>query len=260
MNCFIQVDYMSPDVLLFVKQHEDIQGIVLGDYTCNRRMFSGGCAGLIKAICDFKEINKEIIIQTPLYLTERIIDETIESLSFLNDQYQVNKFLVQDVGVTTALSKIFNNAELIWSQMGRNRGNILNLETVLFLKEQGLTGMELASDSRIRELYNHEMKAYASFGSVMYKSVSRNCYNKYFNKDSMCRNDCCGHINKLSTKHGSDISIDGFFLGKEYRYNESNEYWQSVHNYCNDIIIHAENLDIALRYYIKYKEIVKGYE
>ncbi|MCI8667575.1 MAG: hypothetical protein HFG82_13075 [Dorea sp.] len=260
MNCFIQIDYISPDALDFVKQHEDIQGVVLGDYTCNRRMFPGGYAGLVKSVGDFKRINKEIIIQTPMYATVRNFDEIVDGISFLNTEYQIKKFLVQDVGVLSSISKTIPDSELIWSQMGRNRGNILNMESVLYLQEQGLTGMELCTKSRISALSTYGMKAYASYGNIIYMSVSRNCYNKFFDDNTVCRNDCCNHRKTMTTKSENQISVDGFFLGKAYHYNDSCEYWQSVWNYCENIILHAESLETAIKYYNKYKEISKAYE
>ena len=58
MNCYIQTDYVSPGMLEFVEKNEDIKGVVLGDYTCNRRMFSGGYAELINNYTNTYVCNK----------------------------------------------------------------------------------------------------------------------------------------------------------------------------------------------------------
>ena len=260
MNCYIQIDYISPDVLDFIERNKDIHGVILGDYTCNRRMFAGGYAGLIKNIGDFKNINKEIILQTPLYMTSRNVEEIIDGISFLNIEYGVKKFLVQDVGVLSMISKIIPDAELIWSQMGRNRGNILNMDSVMFLKDHGLTGMELYSRVRISALKACGMKAYALYGNIRYMSVSRNCYNKYFNDSVICRLNCCNHRDMLTTGAEKNISVDGFFLEKTYSYDNSSEYWKSVSTYCENLIIHCESLEKIIYYYYKYKEMIKNYE
>ena len=260
MNCYIQIDCMSHDSLEFVKQHEDIQGVVLGDYTCNRRMFSGGYAGLIKSVDQYADINREIIIQTPIYATSRNFDEMIDGIGFLNSEYYVKKFLIQDMGILNTISKIIPDAELIWSAMGRNRGNVFNMDSFLFLKEQGLTGMEVGTESRLRVLKSHGMVAYASYGSIVYKSVSRNCYNKNFSKDAVCRIDCCNNKECLTTKNNIRISVDGFFLDKAYRYDDSHEYWDTVCDNCENAIIHAVNLEDAINKYNNYKEIIANYE
>lgn len=260
MNCYIQTDCVSLNMLEFVEQYEDIKGVVLGDYTCNRRMFSGGYAGLIKSVDQYKGINKEIIIQTPIYVTSRNIDEMMDGIAFLNTEYHLKKYLVQDVGVLVMISEIISDAELIWSQMGRNRGNIFNMNSVLFLQEHGLTGMEVGSKSRLRVLKKHGMKAYASYGNIVYKSVSRNCYNRYFSNNTVCRTACRDHMECMTTKNNKKISVDGFFLDKTYYYDDSREYWDSVYDNCENVIIHAENLENALKKYNNYKEIIVTYE
>ena len=260
MNCYIQIDCFSLNTLEFIKQHEDIQGVVLGDYTCNRRMFSGGYAGLIKSVDQYESIDKEIIIQTPLYATSRIFDEMIDGIIFLNTEYHVKKYLIQDIGVLATISQMIPDAELIWSPMGRNRGNIFNMDSVLFLQEQGLTGMEVGSKSRLGVLRSQGMKAYASYGNIVYKSVSRNCYNKLFSNDSVCRTACSDHKERMTTKNGKKISVDGFFLDKDYYYDDSHEYWNSVYDNCENVIIHAESIEKAIKLYNNYKEIIMTYE
>ncbi len=260
MNCYIQTDYVSPGMLEFVEKNEDIKGVVLGDYTCNRRMFSGGYAELIKSVDRYKCINKEIIIQTPMYATSRNIDEMMDGIVYLDAEYHVKKYLVQDVGVLTTISEIIPDAELIWSQMGRARGNIFNMYSVQFLQERGLTGMEVGSKTRLKLLKEHGMKAYASYGNIVYKSVSRNCYNQYFSNDAVCRTACRDHTECITTKNNKEISVDGFFLDKVYHYDDSQEYWDSVYENCENVIIHAENLGKALEKYNSYKEIKVTYE
>jgi len=260
MNCYLRIDCISPDVLDFIKETTDIQGAILGDYTCNRRMFAGGYAGLIKNAGDFKLINKEIILQTPLYMTSRKFEEIIDGISFLHQEYGVKKFLVQDVGVLSMILKIIPDAECIWSQMGRNRGNVLNMDSVMFLKDQGLTGMELCSGSRISMLNACGMKAYALYGSIRYMTISRNCYNKCFHDRAICRIDCCNHSEVLTTETGKTITVDGFFLGKNYFYDDSPAYWRSVVDHCENLIIQCENLEETIYYYETYKETMKIYE
>lgn len=260
MNCYIQVDYISSSMLEFVKQHEDIKGIVLGDYICNRRMFTGGYAGLIKSVEQYKDINKDIIIQTPIYATSRNVEEILDGIMFLNTEYNVKKYLIQDIGILVTLSELIPTAELIWSPMGKNRGNIFNMDSVLFLQEQGLTGMEVNSKSRLIILKNRGMKAYASYGNIVYKSISRNCYNKYFNNNAVCRTSCRNRREYMKTKSRKIISIDGFFLDKTYHYDDSHEYWDSVYENCENIIIHSESLETAIKRYNIYKEKIVTYE
>lgn len=260
MNCYIQTDCVSPSMLEFIEKHEDIKGVVLGDFTCNRRMFSGGYAELIKSVGQYTCINKEIIIQTPIYATSRNVDEMMAGIVFLDTEYHVKKYLIQDVGILATISEIIPDAELIWSQMGRNRGNIFNMNSVLFLQEHGLMGMEVGFKSRLSVLKKHGMKAYASYGNIVYKSVSRNCYNKYYSNEAVCRTACCNHCEYMTTKNKKEISVDGFFLDKAYQYDDSREYWDSVNDNCENVIIHAENFGKALEKYNNYKEIIVTYE
>ena len=120
--------------------------------------------------------------------------------------------------------------------------------------------MEVGSKTRLCVLKNHGLKAYASYGNIVYRSVSRNCYNRYFGNDTICRIACRDHAECLTTNNNKEISVDGFFLGKTYHYDDSSEYWDSVHGNCENVIIHAENLRKASEKYNSYKEITVTYE
>ena len=64
----------------------------------------------------------------------------------------------------------------------------------------------------------------------------------------------------MTTKDYKKTSVDGFFLDKKYIYDDSSEYWNSVYENCENVIIHAENLDVAVSKYKNYKEITAAYE
>lgn len=64
----------------------------------------------------------------------------------------------------------------------------------------------------------------------------------------------------MTTNNNKKISVDGFFLDKTYYYDDSREYWDSVYDNCENVIIHAENLENALKKYNNYKEIIVTYE
>ena len=250
MNIYIGVERVTDELLALLRAESGVRGVVLGDYACNRRMFSGGFAGMMRCVQDVSNSGKEIIAQTPMYLTERNYDDVVETTLFLRRSCGVRGFLVQDVGFAKRISRDLPDVNLIWSQMGRNRGSLINLEFVRFLKSIGIKGLELSAPGRLRALAQVGLAAWACYGGLSYATVSRGCYNQHTDAEYQCKRECLHGEHRLEGKHKS-LTIDGHFLGRRIVYDDAEPFWTAARECGDAIIVRAENAEeVRRRYYI----------
>ena len=249
MNVYIGVEAVTDELLALLRTESGLRGVVLGDYTCTKRMFSGGFAEMVKFAFDVSGLGKEVVVQTPVYLTERNYEDAVKTVLFLHDECGVRRVLVQDVGYAKRVSGELQDMELIWSQMGRNRGSLVNLEFVRFLKNIGIRGFELSAPSRIQALAQVGLTAWACYGSFSYQSVSRNCFNQQIHREHLCRREEC--LGKTCCLKGerTTLSVDGHFLGRRTVYDCSEVFWTVVQDCASAVIVRGEDAESVRRHY-----------
>lgn len=218
--------------------HTDkVRGIVLGDLFCQKRMFANGFVDLILFIKLVMSSDKELVYQTPLYVTGRNIDDMISVLKMLSEHNKPVYIIVQDFGMVEIIRRDFPTLKLIWGQMGRSREHRFSSDFLKFLNLKDFHGMETSNP----ELANH----FAEFGlipffgnaSLGYQTVGRNCYLQY--QTGKCdRNACIDGVFELEADDSTcSMSIDGFMMGKNLNYIDKKLFlkmteWQNLVPIC----------------------------
>ncbi len=222
-------------------------GFILGDPFCQRRMFRYGDGDMLELVRTLSKIGKEIIYQTPMYVTDRTLPQTEKLIEFLHDKYGVKKLLVQDIGLTDWIVNRFSDAEIIWGHWGRNRNSLMNHDFVEFLIKLGITAIETDIPERINLIPKAGLPVYAVYGNIMYNTLSRECYNAYMlNKFDGCRErECRGEMTLCSGNF--KMTVDGHILGKKYQYPDNTAFFEAVKGNTENIMIYAADYEKAAK-------------
>ncbi len=239
MNWFIGLDTYGQETLDAICG-SDIDGVVLGDFHCDLRMFDYGTAGFYRAVTQLTAAGKELIYQTPLYLTDRTLSEEQTRLSYLYENGYATRFLVQDVGLVRWMHTTYPHAILIWSRMGRTRGNVMNRAFVSFLVSLGVSGMESDRPGRINAMSPLGLEPYGIWGDIVYASVGRTCYHQYLptGDSTPCHRSC--RKERLQLVSGDTrLSVDGYFLGRRLTPPREDVLFHSALAHCHQFICYA---------------------
>lgn len=227
-----------------------LKGFVIGDYFCNKRMFKNGDFGLIDSISFAKEHHKEVIYQTPMYLTDRVFNKETEKIAYLYDILKVDMMLVQDIGLLLWIKKHYPKIKLIWSRLGKSRNSIMNHGFIEFLQSIGINAIEVEDPEKARAISFYNMEIFDVYGGIKYNTVSRDCYNMYLlNRfDGTCDREC--NQNNMELRYNRFcISVDGHMLGYKLRYDESLEFYQTIQDCASSVIIYATDKNTAIKKY-----------
>lgn len=221
-------------------------GYILGDAFCNKRMFRYGDLGLIEAIYTANLSNKEVIYQTPMYLTDRAFARETEKIVYLHEKIGVNKLLVQDIGLIMWLNKHIPDIQIIWSRLGKTRNSIINHGFVEFLQSIGISSMEIESPEKARAIATYNIEVYSVDGYLNYMTLSRDCYNNYLlNRfDGTCKREC-NRADTMLRRHNFRMSVDGHFLGLQIKYDDRAEFYQAMQNCAASVMLYAPDKSIA---------------
>lgn len=226
----------------------NIDGLIVGDPFCSHRMFRYGDAGMIDFIRAVCEMGKEIVYQTPVYVTDRNLWQITQLIAFLHDKYNVRKFLMQDIGLINWTVKNVADAEIIWGHWGRNRNSLMNHDFIEFLLKLGVSGIETHFPERIAKIPQTGMPVYAVYGDTTYDTLSRDCYNSYLldRFDGPCKRECLDNSMKLQNGN-TCMTVDGCVLGREIQYPEASEFYQLAEHNSNHLMIYAVDYQNAIQ-------------
>ena len=213
------------DKLIEMGQRGTLDGIILGDLTCNKRMFPCGGSELIAILEQLKKNRLHAIYQSPMYLTDRIFSHTVQEIEYFDKKEYIDAVILQDVGLAAVLKEKCPNLKLIWGKMGYARTPVMNQATVAFYRSQGVHGFECKTVAQAEYLLQIGETPYLLVGHPHYLTVNRECYYKYQNNifDDRCDCGCLkGQRLDISTEPPIVSHIDGYFLGYENVYSEEN--------------------------------------
>lgn len=222
----------------------NVEGFIIGDPFCPYRMFRYGDADMLDFAHIVCEMGKEIVYQTPVYVTDRNFMKTAKLIEYLHDRCDVRKFLVQDIGLTDWLVNHFSDIDAIWGHWGRNRNSLINHDFIEFLLKLGVSGIETNLRERIRKIPKAGLPVYAVYGELMYNTISRDCYNSYMldRFDGLCGRECLNGDMSLH-RNGFQMTVDGHILGRKIQYPKDKAFFEiAKHN----IMIYAVNFQMAI--------------
>lgn len=234
--------YKKDDIELLV-QSDIIDGIVLGDLFCQRKMFQHGELQFYEFINIVGHSSKKIIYQTPIYITSRNRMQVLDNIKYINSNFPESIILTQDIGVLGFIKGNCNNVKVAWSRMGRTREYKFNKLFYEALSELGVNFFETESLNIIDELTDSELQPLLVYGNTHYKTMGRRCYCQYELNidDENCSNFCRESEYEMETVDGSySMSLDGYMLGHKLNYN-----YEILKKYNNNsgmnLIWYAEN-------------------
>lgn len=224
----------------------NVDGFIAGDPFCPYRMFRYGDADMLDFVRVVCQTEKEILYQTPVYVTDRNFRKTADIIDFFHNKYNVKKFLVQDVGLTDWMVNRFSDIDIIWGHWGRNRNALMNHDFIEFLLRLGVSGIETNTLDRIQEIPESGLPVYVVYGNLVYNTLSRDCYNSYMlNRfDGMCERECLEGGMEL---HGNNfqMTVDGHILGRKFQYPKDTEFFETAKRNSNHIMIYAVDYQSA---------------
>lgn len=220
MKLYIGAEQYAPGLTAELCSLQDINGIILGDMFCTKRMFSGGIAGEIRCIQLAAEYGMEIVYQSPLYVTSRNCDEVESILEMLVSVKTEVFVIVQDMGLVSLIHERFPRFRIVWGQMGRAREFMLNSGFLQLLAAEGVYGVEISDAEMTDKLTCCGLIPCCVYGHTVYNTVGRICYLKYQGMEC-CREDCIGGRYSLREPvSGSKMTINGYMLGKKLVYSD----------------------------------------
>ncbi len=201
----------------------NLDGVVLGDLLCNRKMFPYDGTELVEIMQIFKNKNLSIIYQTPMYVTDRIFSEVLHKIVYFHEKNLINAVIVQDIGLASAVAKKCKDLIIIWGRMGYARTPIVNESTLLFYMKHGVNAFECKNEEQAEYVTEIHSTAYLVYGYPKYLTINRECYYRleYNAFEDDCGMGCLKHEKMLlSANQEIETSIDGYALGWQYVYDE----------------------------------------
>lgn len=229
-------------------------GVIWGDILCNKRMFPFGGEELNDYLYQCTQSGIKNIYQTPMYMTDRIFEKIIVALKYYVLKGLVSGVIVQDVGAANKISKLCPGIDVIWGRMGYARTPIINLATVSFYMNCGVTGFECKNIKNLKIAKKLGVIPYLVYGWPKYFTINRECYFKFENDiyDGEC---CCGCLKKeemiLGSNQNNIVTIDGYVLGFSVEYIKENiEYYTNNINFIiygqsiEEVSLHLSKLEV----------------
>lgn len=216
---YVALERYEDSLCAALDQFDDTAGFLLGDLACNRRMFDYGDAGMIHMAETLRRAGKEVIYQTPLYLTDRNFQAVTDLVRCFYEQMDVRQFVVQDVGMLRWITRHYPGAAVIWGRTGLGRFSQISYSLVQFLREQKVSAFESDSPARLAFMHSKGLPTVADYGSLRYQTLWRECYSASFAACDAadCRQVCRSRALELEHPNGS-IPVDGYFLSRRLVY------------------------------------------
>ena len=83
MMIYAALEQYDSNSIIEIRNSPEIDGVVLGDFVCQKRMFKYAGYELLELASALQSAGKKIIIQTPMYLTDKVFDTVMTQLDYL---------------------------------------------------------------------------------------------------------------------------------------------------------------------------------
>lgn len=240
---YVAIEQYDKNVIRQCALNNLIEGVVLGDGYCQKRMFEYGEAELLECIQYAHDLNLKVLFQTPVYMTERIFEQTLDKIAFLYERKICEGIIVQDVGFAFSVHERMPDLSIIWGQLSAVRNGAENMLHYEFLKKIGISTIEAVKPELVEPLEEIGFKVVCSNEEIQYSTVNRECY--YIHElgvwNKHCERGCIRKkVRMVNEYRNLDMTVDGFMLGKNYKKTEGNSSNQKSDD--RDIIFRGVNL------------------
>ncbi len=223
MALYCGLNFYTVNEINSLIQTNMIDGIVLGDWFCQRKMFEYGESQLYDFINIVGRSSKILIYQTPIYITTRNRMQVIDTIKYIDSNFVDSIILTQDIGILKFTKDNCSNIEIAWSRMGRTREYSFNKLFYEALRELGICLFETESLTMAKDLMDNDIQPLYVYGNTHYRTIGRRCYCQYeLNAPKEdCSRFCRESEYEMETLDGSySMSIDGYMLGYKIKYNQ----------------------------------------
>ena len=208
-------DYNTIEML---SDEERVDGIVIGDGFCNKKMLSHGTFDLPYYMNLLMRHGKNLIYQTPCFLTDKKLEEQLQLLDFLKD-YEDSLVLVQDLGMASLIKEQYPYMRMGWSRLSKFRVDVYSSCFLDVLKKMNVLYVETDDFSKMEQLSSLNITPLFLYGKLSYGSFGRVCYYCYETDKSIfeCERGCLKR--QLTIKDeifNKELSLDGYILGEHY--------------------------------------------
>jgi hypothetical protein len=181
-----------------------LSGVVLGDLFCQRRMFEHADFGLPNVAQQARAAGLQIIFQTPLYLTSKNYEQSVQLVRYLSEANLLDGVLLHDIGLLQRLKSIAG-LKLWWDRHSYNRDIVVSEQLVDFLTENGVSGIEVTRFSDADTVINKNSSSLVHIFGPRVASFGRKCYSEYFS-GKVCKSP---HVLCASVSLPVIVSTDG---------------------------------------------------
>lgn len=211
MELYITAKRWTEELMAEVCAHAT--GVILGDLFCQKRMFANEWFDLQDMARLAKEKGVQVIFQTPTYNTPRTLEPTLSAIRKLSGAGLLNAVLVHDVGVLVQLKEL--PVECWWDRFAFNRDFVPNSYLVEFLREQGVTRIEVLRPGHINSVADADCSVLLYGYGPEIASFGRICYTEYFLDEPCEQKILCNRHNPVIAsvdKVPLQYAADGYFL------------------------------------------------
>jgi hypothetical protein len=154
-----------------------------------------------------------VALQTPVYLTTRNWDDTLNLTRMLQEQDSLDLLIVQDIGLLAELQAADCRVPVCWGLWGRTRADSLSRSLLDLLIQLGVQYWETDRPSRVGPFQDYGFKVMYRAVASRVKTFSRFCYTQYVTA-SVCQGDLCLRIEPELVSHGGlhTLKVRGFTL------------------------------------------------
>ncbi len=261
MRLIAGIGWMAEEALDKLLDNQQIEGIIFGDYFCNRKMYKSGMTDLISYAEKTVQKGKDIYYQTPVYITSRnfsYVLDIAEMLRRICDRVGKSiKILVQDVGMVRILKEEMAESELIWGQFGRNRENTITKTFLKFLKDIDVSGAVVTEIGRSIVYREMGLKVYGIYGTYHCQTFGRTCYNMDQIDEELvkCDRQCWDGWYLKQENQEYRLTIDGYVLGESYDYCLGRYGTRDIMEKTQDCLICARDIEQWNEYFKAWKEM-----
>lgn len=197
---------------------DQLNGIVVGDLFCGRRMFQGGISEQIVSMEAIIQSGKSVVYQMPVYVTSRNVEEVRSVLEFLKSSAQDVKVIVHDMGMAEELKREFHDFHVIWGRLGRARKEGHSSAFLELLSGENFYGIELTDAVKSRDFHVGNLHPCFVYGNMHYSTFGRQCMNRY-QKLGCSRESCIsGEYSMKDDSSEYTMTLNGYVLGERFVY------------------------------------------
>lgn len=222
----------------------NLDGVILGDLLCDRKMFPYGDVELTDLMKVFKNECISVIYQTPMYATDRIFSSVLQKVTYFYMNCLIDAVIVQDIGLASVIREKCSDLAIIWGRMGYARTPVINENTLLFYMQHGINAFECNNSKQAEYASQIGAVPYLVYGYPKYLTINRECYYRFEHNQFAddCAEGCLKHEKMLIPANNEiETTMDGYVLGWQHVYDESVKS-TTVFNHCN---IYADSFSVA---------------